>query len=109
MPEAPPSYEAIRLLAIAADFNLDGLGDVFFGVHDLPPGLGGQPLFLGAPASGGAFERATHFESGSFIAAGGAAFDLEGDGDLDLILTSGGSAGGGQTPSRTRLFVNKTR
>lgn len=109
LPETPPVYEAIRLLTIAADFNLDGIGDVFFGVHDLPPGNGGHPLFLGKVAGGGVLERASHFESGTFIAAGGAAFDLEGDGDLDLILTSGGSAGGGQTPSRTRLFVNETR
>lgn len=108
LPEAPPTFEALRLSVVAADFNLDGLGDVFFGVHDLPPGLGGQPLFLGEVAGGGPFERVDQFQTGTFIAAGVAAFDLEGDGDIDLCVTSGGSAGGGATPARTRLYVNGT-
>ena len=71
-------------------------------VHDLPPG-GEQPLFLG---NGLDFVRATNFDTGSLIAAGGAFADIDGDGDPDLLLTSAGSAGGGSPLGSARLFLN---
>ena len=108
LPESPPNHEAIRLLVHAADFNLDGALDVFFGVHDLPPGSGGHPLFLGNASGSPGFARVEEFETGSFIVGGSVLFDLGADGDFDLFLTSAGSAGGGDEPLRARLFVNTT-
>ncbi|MEM8711432.1 MAG: FG-GAP-like repeat-containing protein, partial [Planctomycetota bacterium] len=80
----------------------DGRTDILLRVHDLPPG-GEQPLFLGGGLD---FTRATNFDSGTFIAAGGAFADIDGDGDPDLLLTSAGSAGGGSTFGEAKLYLN---
>ena len=103
--ETPLLSESIRLGPLAGDVNGDGRTDVLFRVHDLPPG-GEQPLFLG---DGLDFIRATNFDTGSFVAAGGAFADIDGDGDPDLLLTSAGSAGGGSPLGRARLFLNVSR
>ena len=100
--ETPTIAEAIRLGPLCADVDGDGRKDVLFRVHDLPPG-GEQPLFLGRGLD---FERATPFGAGSFIAAGGAFADIDGDGDPDLLLTSAGSAAGGSQLGHARLFLN---
>lgn len=103
--ETPILAESIRLGVLSADVNGDGHDDVLFRVHDLPPG-GEQPLFLG---SGLDFARAANFDTGTFIAAGGAFADIDGDGDPDLLLTSAGSAGGGSPLGHARLFLNLSR
>ncbi len=108
LPESPPIYEAIRLGVLVADFDLDGVSDVLLGVHDLPPGLGGQPLLLGNGGDPVSFSRLGSFAPGSFINRGMAIVDVDADGDLDLLITADGSAGGGIDPLRTRLFVNQT-
>jgi len=108
LPEAPPIVEAIRLSLVAADFNLDGLYDVGFGVHDLPPGNGSQPFFLGRPGTPITFQRLSSFDTGTFIAGGMAVLDVGGDGDLDLFMTASGSAGGGTDAQRARLYINTT-
>lgn len=108
LPEAPPINEAIRLEVGVADFDLDGLADVVFGVHDLPPGDGGMPLFLGTSSSPATFARLDEFQTGTFIVGGLVTLDVDGDGDLDLFITAGGSAGGGTDALRARLFVNNT-
>jgi hypothetical protein len=103
--ETPILAESIRLGLLSADVNRDGQDDVLFRVHDLPPG-GEQPLFLGAGLD---FSRATNFDTDTFIAAGGAFADIDGDGDPDLLLTSSGSAGGGSPLGHARLFLNVSR
>ncbi len=103
--EAPLISEAIRLGILADDVNGDGRTDVLLRVHDLPPG-GEQPLFIGAGLD---FARATNFDTGTFIAAGGAFADIDGDGDPDLLLTAAGSAAGGSSLGNARLFLNVSR
>lgn len=103
--ETPLLSESIRLGPLSGDVNGDGRIDVLFRVHDLPPG-GEQPLFLG---NGLDFRRAANFSTGTFVAAGGALADIDGDGDLDLLLTSAGSAGGGSPLGAARLFLNVSR
>lgn len=103
--ETPMVSEAIRLGPLAADVDGDGRTDVMFRVHDLPPG-GEQPLFRG---TGQRFLRAASIDTGSFVAAGGAFTDVDGDGDQDLLLTSSGSAGGGSPLGVARLFINVSR
>lgn len=103
--EAPSLAESIRLGPIAGDVDRDGITDVLMRVHDLPPG-GDQPLFI---SRGAGLLRRAAFPSGSFIAAGGAFLDVDLDGDLDLVLTSAGSAAGPPPPERVLLFVNLMR
>ncbi len=103
--ETPSIAEAIRLGPLAVDVDLDGRTDVLFRVHDLPPG-GEQPLFLG---DGLDFRRGPQAGTGTLICAGGAFADIDGDGDPDLLLTSAGSAAGGLSQGRVRLFLNVTR
>lgn len=102
--EIPSLAESIRLGQVVADFNADGLKDVLFLVHDLPPG-GQQPLFMGQ--AGGNFVRSPHFRTSTFVGSGVHAFDSDGDGDPDVIMTAAGSAAGGLDSLRTRLFVNR--
>ena len=108
LPETPPIYESIRLSLAVADFDLNGLADVSFGVHDLPPGIGGQPLFMGFPAGSPAFDRLDSFQPGSFICRSLTTLDVDGDGDLDLFMLADGSAAGETDASRARLYINQT-
>jgi hypothetical protein len=108
LPETPPIYESIRLSLTIADFDLDGLADISFGVHDLPPGIGGQPVFMGSSASQPAFDRLDSFQPGSFICRSLTTLDVDGDGDLDLFMLADGSAAGATDASRARLFINQT-
>ena len=103
--EAPSIAEAIRLAPLTADVDLDGRPDVLLRVHDLPPG-GEQPLFLGRGLD---FVRAPSIGTGTLISGGGAFADIDGDGDPDLLLTSAGSAAGGTSQGRVRLFLNLAR
>ena len=103
LPELPSPAEAIRLGQLVSDFDGDGLLDILFLVHDLPPG-GMQPLFLGRP--GGTFARARWFQTSSFIGGSAVALDMDGDGDPELLLSAAGSATGAAGASRTRLFWN---
>jgi hypothetical protein len=108
LPETPPIYEAIRLSLTVADLDLDGLVDISFGVHDLPPGMGGQPVFMNSPAGSPAFDRLSSFQPGSFICRSLTTLDVDGDGDLDLFMLADGSAAGGTDASRARLYINQT-
>lgn len=103
--ETPSLAESLRLGPLAGDVDLDGTTDVLMRVHDLPPG-GGQPLFV---SRGAGLLRRAAFPSGSFIAAGGAFLDVDLDGDLDLVLTSAGSAAGPPPPGRVLLYMNRAR
>ncbi|MDP6938176.1 MAG: VCBS repeat-containing protein [Planctomycetota bacterium] len=108
LPETPPIYESIRLSLTVADLNLDGLVDVSFGVHDLPPGMGGQPVFMNTPAGSPAFERLDSFQPGTFICRSLTTLDVDGDGDLDLFMLADGSVAGGTDATRARLYINQT-
>ena len=103
--ETPSIAEAIRLGPLAADVDLDGRTDVLFRVHDLPPG-GEQPLFMGGGLD---FSRGPAVGTGTLISAGGAFADIDGDGDPGLLITSAGSAAGGTSQGRVRLFLNVSR
>lgn len=106
LPENPIPAESIRLSQVVADFDGDGLGDILFLVHDLPPG-GQQPLYLGR--LGGGFVRAPWFHTSTFVGHAGVAFDADGDGDKELLITAAGSVAGGFDPYRTRFYRNLTQ
>jgi len=104
--EFPIPAESIRLGQVVGDFNGDGFQDIVFMVHDLPPG-GQQPMYAGGP--GGTFSRASWFRTSTFIGEAGVAFDADGDGDNELLITAAGSVAGGLDSRRVRFFRNYSR
>ncbi len=81
--------------AIIADFNGDGLGDLFVAAHglDRQPFPGEQNVLILSGAEGHRDVSATHLPQLTDMAHGAAHGDLEGDGDLDMIIiTNQGSA-----------------
>lgn len=87
----------------AGDVNEDGTEDLYVGGNrDFPGRLfvsGGEQL---KNVKVEAFELDSAFEDGDAVF-----FDIEGDGDLDLYVTSGGNEyQAGSEPYRDRLYIN---
>ena len=102
----------IRMSANAADLDADGDVDVLVTVHDGFISGTQQMLFynLGGSAGGGEgfFVQETAFDPADAIVSGSVLFDLEGDGDLDILLpVNGVITGDPALQFRTRLMVNQ--
>ena len=102
----------IRMSASAADLDADGDLDVLVTVHDGFISGTQQMLFynLGGSAGGGEgfFVQETSFDPADAIVSGSVIFDLEGDGDLDILLpVNGVITGDPALQFRTRLMVNQ--
>ncbi|MEE2751499.1 MAG: CRTAC1 family protein [Myxococcota bacterium] len=87
--------DPLRLLGwgvVVADFNGDGFQDIFL------PNMGEKQLFMGQAGGGWENETASRLpDLRSSPGQGGVAADLEGDGDLDLLVLNAG---------RNTLLVN---
>ncbi|MCZ6596287.1 MAG: VCBS repeat-containing protein [Planctomycetota bacterium] len=105
--------EKIRLGVQAADIDGDGDKDVLLLVHDsVIPGFPMQQgLFLndGGAQGGaeGAFVKQTWFDPANAIVSGAAFLDIDGDGDLEIVLTANGIVTGDPAQAfNTRLLFN---
>ncbi len=103
--------DGIRLSISAADIDADGDLDVLVTVHDLFAGAD-QALYLnqGGAQAGvtGSMLRQFWFDPGDFISYGATLFDMDHDGDLDVLQTANGVIVGDPAQQfQTRLFENK--
>jgi hypothetical protein len=101
----------IRMSANAADLEGDGDLDVLVTVHDGFINGTQQLLFRnGGGSSGGiagAFAQDPLFDPADAIISGAALFDLEGDGDVDILLPVNGVITGDPAQQfQTRLMIN---
>lgn len=105
----PADY--IRLSVRGADIDADGDQDLILGVHDLFFGADQLLLLNNGGIQGGAigtFARATWFDPGDYICYGIDAFDMDNDGDLDVLhLADGVVVGDPAQQFRARLFENE--
>jgi len=109
--EAYSPADGIRLCIEAGDIDADGDIDVLLGVHDLFQGAD-QSLYLnqGGAQGGvtGSMVRQTWYDPGDFISYGVALFDMDHDGDLDVLQTAAGVISGDPAQQfQTRLFENQ--
>lgn len=100
----------VRLNVEVEDMDGDGTPDILMGVHDLFIGAD-QLLFTnqGGAQGGtlGTFTREFWFDPGDFICYGIAGFDMDHDGDRDLVLFASGVVAGDPAQGlRTRLLEN---
>ncbi|GJM23024.1 MAG: hypothetical protein DHS20C15_29390 [Planctomycetota bacterium] len=108
--ETSTPADFIRLAIRTADVDGDGDLDMLVGVHDLF--FGADQLLLvnrGGIQGGqlGQFLRATWFDPGDYICYGVDAFDMDNDGDIDVMqLASGVITGDPVQQFRARLFEN---
>jgi len=107
--EPTTGTDGIRLTVQAADIDVDGDLDVLVTVHEL--GGADHLLFLnqGGAQNGivGKMTRQTWFDPGDFISFGATIFDMDHDGDLDILMTAGGSViANPPDPFAVRLFQN---
>jgi len=110
--EPNTAADAIRLDVAGGDLDADGDLDLVLPVHDLFQGAD-QILFLNDGAAQGGTEggmtRQPWFDPGDFIATGTTLFDMDADGDLDVIITANGVVSGDPAQAcRTRLLENTT-
>lgn len=89
-----------------ADVNGDGNEDIFVG------GAKGQPGTLYLHSGGGAVRSSSQsaFQADALLEDTAATFlDADGDGDMDLMVGSGGNEVGQEATYRTRLYLNDGR
>ncbi|MBI4699999.1 MAG: VCBS repeat-containing protein [Deltaproteobacteria bacterium] len=100
--ELPDFGEAKIAQALAGDFDGDGRADLFLVGESFPDG----PLLLQGAAR--AFPEASAVAGAPDAATSGVVLDIEGDGDLDLVLTATepGAADGAEPTPRAVLLVN---
>jgi hypothetical protein len=108
--EANTPADAIRLTIHAADIESDGDLDVLVTVHDLFLGAD-QALYLnqGGAQGGitGTMVRQLWYDPGDFISYGAVLFDMDHDGDLDVLQTANGVITGDPLQAyQARLFEN---
>ena len=93
--------------AVAADFNADGLDDVFIAAHgmDRKPFPGEQNvLLLSQPDGTHKDVSTTHLPQLEDVAHGVASGDIDGDGDIDLFIVT--NAGGGRAKVSNYFLLN---
>jgi len=103
----------IRMSVNAADLDADGDLDVLVTVHDGFVSGTQQLLFINdgfaQGGSEGFFTQDSAFDPADAIISGAALLDIEGDGDVDLLLPVNGVISGSPAQEfRTRLMVNQT-
>jgi hypothetical protein len=107
--EATTGADGIRLTIQAADIDVDGDLDVLVTVHELGGADHGLFLNQGGAQNGvvGKFVRQTWFDPGDVISFGATIFDMDHDGDLEILMTAGGSIiATPPDPFAVRLFQN---
>jgi|GEM_PF-4388987 len=102
--------DGFRITLDVGDLDADGDPDVYFGGHDLFAGANHVLLINDGGVQGGSLgtlSRQNWFEAGDYITADVELFDMDTDGDLDLLqLSAGVVTGSGPDGLVVYLFEN---